>query len=66
MKGVCGMSQSGPSDSPRFEAVVLLYKHTVGSKGDIVPDRDGSLVVSGVARRLVGNSRMEVSDEGSS
>ena len=64
MKGVCGMSQSGPSDSPRFEAVVLLYKHTVGSKGDIVPDRDGMLVFSGVARRLAGNVLLEESNEG--
>lgn len=49
------MSQIGRSDSARYEAVVLLFKHSVGSKGDIVPDKDGSLVISGVARRLAGN-----------
>lgn len=60
------MSQSGQSSSPRYEAVVLLYKHSAGSEGDIVPDPTGSLILAEVARRLIGNVRREARNESGS
>lgn len=45
--------------SNRYEAVVLIYKHPMGHPGDIVPDKDGSLLKSGYARRLIGNIERE-------
>lgn len=63
---MCVMSQNGPSDSPRYEAVVLKYKHSAGNAGDIVPDRGGILVLAGVARRLEGNVSWEAQNEGGS
>lgn len=60
------MSQIGPSGSPKYEAVILTYKHSSGAEGELVPDRDGVLVLAGVARRLAGNIRLGVSSENNS